>query len=123
MNRRKALGVVSIGVLGTPRIMNVRTAKSDSPVRRHAPPSVGGLRVSTLQGDIGELEYAKARDANKKIQVFLDDVDVGRFCETADEGRGYIVRFRQAEDGSLLVSANDEILRETVHGHVRVVIS
>lgn len=81
-----------------------------------------GRRISCIPGDLGERLYAEACGDGRKITVLLDGVEQP-WAETADEVEGCVTRAVRTESGNFAVNiAQDEILRETVSGHVEIVI-
>lgn len=123
VTRRGALTIASFVPFGTAAVWHAKAAVDGQERAGHNPPKLPGpgIRVSNVEGDVGERLYAELMADGKKIEVYLDDVEQP-YCVTADEQRGYVVRFAMAKDGGPLVSDN-RILMETLFGHVRVVIS
>lgn len=114
MDRRsvlRAVGVVSFLPLGT---MCIHHAKAEAV-------AVAGRRISTVKGDAGELFYAKLCGDGKVATVFLDDVEQ-KWCITADEAQGIVVRHIETEQGNIAINMATEILQETVKGRVRIAI-
>lgn len=76
------------------------------------------MRYSSDENDQGYRAFADAMISNKKIKVFLDDVEQ-KMCITADDEARYIKRAVLDENGAIVVSG-DEIAVESVFGNVRI---
>lgn len=73
------------------------------------------MRMSIRADDPGYENYQRYG----RSTVFLGGKEV-RFCITADEEEGMVVRYKTYSDSSLMV-ANGEIQQETLKGKVKIV--
>jgi hypothetical protein len=79
-------------------------------------------RISSVKGDPGERLYAECCGDGRKITVLFDGVEQP-LAETADEIMGTVTRAVKTPGGNMAVNhATGEILKETVHGDVKIVI-
>lgn len=85
----------------------------------HAFPATRGVRLSTIETDPGYAPWLEFLGTRGKPLVYLDGVEVA-LVETADEEMGFIIRVVAEDDGGIKV-VDDEIVRETLRGTVRIV--
>lgn len=87
------------------------------------PGNPGGRRISIVKGDPGELFYAECCADDRKVKVLLDGVEQ-KWCITADERTGMVLRCIETEKGNLAFNAaTEEILEEIVYGNVVIEIA